>query len=333
MKKRLLIGVIITECNVDFQAEILNGLISQAFKADCNIAVLAPLHNFYSHTPHKQTEKEIFKLILSDSFDGFLYDRNTFYNDEIKSYIENYLIRSGKPVMLMDQSEHKIFESTAIDDCLAFEQITDHLIEIHGCKRIYCLTGPRNIFVSEERLKGYQTSMKKHNLPYDKSCCIYGDFWTGAAEALAARIINSEIARPDAVVCGNDYSAIALISALSRGGIKVPEDIAVTGYDASSEGQQNVPKITSYRRPNFQLGVEAFRRIYRIITGKICKRVHRGTSGTGNFRIGQSCGCVVQEPPHQVTTRAERIPGRHLPGLRAARTGGGGDFYPLFRIR
>ena len=191
MKKRLLIGVIITECQINFQIEILKGIISQAFRTNCDIAILAPLHNFYVNNPHKQAEKEIFKLINSHRFDGFLYGRNTFYDESIKTMIDNLLIKSEKPVMLLDSAEHKLFESTAIDDYSAFEQITDHLINVHGFSRIYCLTGPKNYFVSEERLRGFIASMKNHGLNRGKESCFYGDFWKSAAEELAAKIIKS----------------------------------------------------------------------------------------------------------------------------------------------
>ena len=156
MNKRILIGVIMTECQVDFQKEILRGIISQAFKSSCDIAVLAPLHNFFMDTPHKQTEKKIYDLILSDRFDGFLYGRNTFYSEEIKTHIDNLLLRSGKPVMLMDSADHRSFETTSIDDCAAFEQITDHLIEVHGFSKIYCLTGAQGI-----RLRGASQGLQK----------------------------------------------------------------------------------------------------------------------------------------------------------------------------
>ena len=302
LKKRLLIGVIITECQVDFQAEIVKGIISQAYKTDCDTAILAPFQNFFMQNPHKQTEKEIFKLILSDRFDGFLYDRNIFYDESVKSMIDRLLISSGKPVMLLDSEEHSLFESTATDDCSAFEQITDHLISVHGLNKIYCLTGPKNMYISEERLKGFKISMKKHGLYYDKNSCIYGDFWKDAAVELAEKILSGELSRPEAVVCGNDCSAIALAEALIKGGIRVPEDIAITGYDASAEGQQNEPKITSYRRPNFQLGAEAFRRIYRMITGRICRKVH---NENGNFCPGKSCGCC--DIPYKGISRADKV--------------------------
>jgi len=307
LNKRILIGVIITECQVDFQKEILRGIISQAFKSNCDIAVLAPLHNFFMDTPHKQTEKKIYDLILSGRFDGFLYGRNTFYSEDIKNHIDNLLLRSGKPVMLMDSADHRSFETTSIDDCAAFEQITDHLIDVHGFNKIYCLTGPRKVFVSEERLKGYKNSMKKHGLYYDRTYCYYGDFWREAAKDLARRMIRGEIERPEAIICGNDFMAISLAEEFASAGIRVPEDIAITGYDASEEGYSFSPSITSFARPNFQMGAEALRRLYRIITGRICNRVH---NENGELRTGRSCGCTDDQRVVQRLHRQNRINAR-----------------------
>ena len=307
MNKRILIGVIITECQVDFQKEILRGIISQAFKSNCDIAVLAPLHNFFMDTPHKQTEKKIYDLILSGRFDGFLYGRNTFYSEDIKNHIDNLLLRSGKPVMLMDSADHRSFETTSIDDCAAFEQITDHLIDVHGFNKIYCLTGPRKVFVSEERLKGYKNSMNKHGLYYDRTYCYYGDFWREAAKDLARRMIRGEIERPEAIICGNDFMAISLAEEFASAGIRVPEDIAITGYDASEEGYSFSPSITSFARPNFQMGAEALRRLYRIITGRICNRVH---NENGELRTGRSCGCTDDQRVVQRLHRQNRINAR-----------------------
>ena len=307
MNKRILIGVIMTECQVDFQKEILRGIISQAFKSNCDVVMLTPLHNFFMDTPHKQIEKNIYDLILSDRFDGFLYCRNTYCSEEVKTYIDNLLMRSGKPVMLMDQADHRSFETTSIDDCDAFEQITDHLIDVHGFNKIYCLTGPKKVFVSEERLKGFKNSMKKHGLYYDRSYCYYGDFWREAAKNLAKRMVRGEIERPEAIVCGNDYMAISLAEEFNANGIRVPDDIAITGYDASEEGYSFNPSITSFNRPNFQMGAEALRRLYRIITGKICNRVH---NENGELRTGRSCGCCEDQTVVQHMHRQNKINAR-----------------------
>ena len=304
MKKRLLIGVIITDCHVDFQEEILRGIISQAFKSNCDVAVIAPLHNFYADSEHKQSEKNIFRLVMSSKFDGFLYDRNTFFGDTIRNYIDSLLASTGKPVMLLDSGDHRSFESTSIDDSVAFEELTDHLINVHGKKKIYCITGPKEYYSSKERLNGYKNSMKKNGLYFDKSYCFYGDFWKNIAQDIARKIVSGQIDRPEAVVCGNDIMAIALSSELIAGGINVPGDIAVVGYDASEDGYSASPSITSYSRPNFQLGAEAFRRLYRIITGKICSRV---PNENGSIRIGESCGCCEDPKLRKTIQRKVKI--------------------------
>lgn len=289
MKSKLLIGIITTDCHTEYQSEIMRGMISQAFKSVCDVVVICPLNNFFIETNHKLNEKSIFSLILSDVFSGFLYDRNSFQNENVKSYIDNLCTRSGRPVMLLDYNDHSRFETTMADDIDAFEQLTDHLIRVHGCRRIYCLTGTKGVLCAEERLKGYLRSMKKHGLPIDKSYYSYGDFWINSAVELAQRILSGKLEKPDAVVCGNDIMAASLSDTLIKGGLRVPEDIAVTGYDASMEGYRANPSITSCQRPNFQLGAESFRRLYRIITGKICSKV---PDEPCELRIGRSCGCT-----------------------------------------
>ena len=308
MSKRILLGVIAADCHISFQAEILRGIISQSFRSNCDIAIFAPLHNFSLTSLHKDTEKQIFELLFSDRTDGLIYDRNTIQNDDMRAYIDELCRNSGKPVMLLDFSDHKNFETTSVDDCDAFETITDHLIEVHGKRKIYCLTGPKKTYSAEQRLSGYKRSMKKHGITIGKEWAIYGDFWHNAANELARRIISGELERPEAVVCGNDVSAIILCNALIEGGIRVPEDIAVTGYDASPEAKQNSPSITSYSRPNFQLGAEAVRRLYRIITGKICGKVR---NEYGGLSFGQSCGCRRSTDIRKKESRSDIINNRY----------------------
>ena len=288
MSRRILMGVIVADCHIDFQCEILRGIITQAYKGNCDVAVISPLHNFSINSVHKDAEKTIFDLIFSENIDGIIYDRNSFHNEEVCKYIDGLCKRSEKPVMLLDHNDHKSFETTSVDDLEAFETITDHLINVHGYRKIYCLTGPKNTFSGEERLQGYRNSMKRHGIDIGKDWFEYGDFWTEAPKKFAKRILSGELSRPEAIVCGNDVMAITLSKIFIDAGLRVPEDIAITGYDASIEGYQSSPSITSYSRPNFQLGAEAVRRLYRIITGKICSKV---PNENGELRLGESCGC------------------------------------------
>lgn len=308
MNKRILLGVITADCHIGFQSEILRGIISQSFRSNCDTVILAPIHNFSLTSLHKDTEKQIFELIFSHRADGLIYDRNSIQNDDMRAYIDELCLNSGKPIMLLDSNDHKNFETTSVDDCDAFETITDHLIEAHGKRKIYCLTGPKKTFSAEQRLSGYLRSMKKHGITTGRDWYEYGDFWHDAASDMARRIISGELERPEAVVCGNDISAIWLCNTLMEGGIRVPEDIAVTGYDASAEAKQNSPSITSYSRPNFQLGAEAVRRLYRIITGRICSKVR---NEYGGICFGESCGCGHSTDIRQKKNRIDAINKRY----------------------
>ena len=62
MSRRILIGVIVADCHIDFQCEILRGIITQAYKGNCDVAVISPLHNFSINSVHKDAEKTIFDL-------------------------------------------------------------------------------------------------------------------------------------------------------------------------------------------------------------------------------------------------------------------------------
>lgn len=292
MKNRLFIGVVTTECYRESQRELLRGIISQAFRASCDICVIAKMHRFKQpESDYTKSEDVIYNLVASDRFDGFIYDRDVFGDEKLVSWIDGLLEKSRKPVILLGNTENRLFDSASVDDSEAFEKITDHLIDVHGYRKIYCLTGPKGVQCSEERLNGYFASMKKHRLPYDKSYYFYGDFWKRKPAELAGRIISGDVEKPEAIVCGNDAMAAELCNIFKKQGIDVPGDIAVTGYDGFNDNLGTSVTVTTYRRPHFQLGAEALRRLYRMITGKLCTRIQNEKN---EIIPGQSCGCAYR---------------------------------------
>ncbi|MBR4200871.1 MAG: substrate-binding domain-containing protein, partial [Oscillospiraceae bacterium] len=292
MKKRQMICVIASDCKYGrFSAETIKGIIAQAYACNCDIAVLTTLDCLvYDYQgAHRVAEREIYKLILSDSFDGYIYCKSpSEMPQDVMDYIESLLKKTNRFVMIADGDSDARFDYTQSDDFDDFRCMAEHLITVHGCQRIYCLTGPKGVFQSEERLKGYFTAMNSHGLPYDETYYDYGDFWRNYPKIYAQKILSGALQKPDAVVCGSDIMAYSLIEALENGGIHVPGDIAVTGYDGNEMGENPNIALTTFRRDNFQLGADCMRRLYRNITGKLSRRVKRKRSG---FQLGHSCGC------------------------------------------
>lgn len=305
MKKRLTIGVITAECYRDYIDQMLRGIIAQSTLADCNVIVLAARNNFQEPvSPHIAHEADLYRLSESPCFDGFIYDRNAFASGAVPKQLDDLLRHTGKPVMLLDAGEHPYFENTVSHDPEAFSLLIEHMIQVHGHRKIYCLTGTKGTAQAKERLETYFHVMRRHGLYYDESYYAYGDFWRDAPVQYAQRLISGELPMPDAIVCANDIMADALIAALGKAGIRVPQDVAVTGFDGYLDDALSTVSLTSFPHSCYQLGADAFRRLFSIITGKSCRRIQTRHS---RIQIGQSCGCMPVMRQSEKSRREQRL--------------------------
>lgn len=290
MKKLPLIGVVAPLIAKEHIANIIRGIIAQAEECQCRVMILSPLCSFnYCSTMQSDAEKEIYELISSEDLSGFIYikDDPTMSRD-VTDRIEALLRNSNRYVMAVDEEGNSMFDSTQYDDYYDFSKVVEHLVQVHGHRKIYCLTGPEQLFQSRSRLRAYMDVMQKYGLYYDENYYFYGTFWVDSSQELARRLISGELSMPEAIVCGNDIMAMSLIKCLQGAGISVPGDVAVTGYDGFPFSANVDVTLTTYARDHFQLGADAMRRLMRNITGRLYGKVSRTDSG---FIIGSSCGC------------------------------------------
>lgn len=130
--------------------------------------------------------------------------------------------------------------------------MTRHLLEL-GHRRIAMLCGPAGNVDAEERLRGYRAALTEAGIMQDAALEIAGDFSEdcGAARAVDLLAIDP---RPTAVFCANDAMAIGLVGALRRVGARVPEAMAVTGFDDIAIGRYLDPQLTTVRADAYELG-------------------------------------------------------------------------------
>jgi DNA-binding LacI/PurR family transcriptional regulator len=119
------------------------------------------------------------------------------------------------------------------------------LIDVHGCRIIDFMTGIPEHPHSLRREKGYRSALEKHGIEFDRRRVHDGDFWYNKGDDVADEILNSDLPKPQAVVCASDTMAISLCDAFKKRGIRVPDDIAVTGYDFTNEGKIHTPSVSS----------------------------------------------------------------------------------------
>ena len=165
-----------------------------------------------------------------------------------------------------------------------------HLVNKHNYNKIFFLTGHKDYVVSDDRAESFLEQMKEEGLEASVEDVFYGNFWYTSGEEFANRILSGELAKPGAVACANDYMAIGLANRLISGGIKVPEQIRVTGYDATKDALYNTISITTYNPDVYDMAARGVNYIHSKISPDVPEADIRKLSHYG-LLTGESCGC------------------------------------------
>lgn len=280
------IGVFIPDIQTSASKNTLKGIIAQARNLGYDVMAFTHFINNDTESSYIRGQENIYNLAMKANLDGvILVDdyRHRQLGQNLETMLEQYKI----PAVAYGY-ESKRFPSIRQNDDIQFKKITEHMIKVHNCRNILCLTGTKGYPQSEERLKAYIEVMRENSLDIPDEYVVYGDFWKNASEKLAEKIYKNQIKRPDAVVCANDVMAMFLINELMRYKIRVPEDIRVCGYDYNEHSVAISPTITTISRDDYNTGAECMCMLNEIITKEKCTPVFRDES----ICCGRSCGCT-----------------------------------------
>ena len=169
--------------------------------------------------------------------------------------------RRGTPVVLVDsRSPSRGPCSVAVDDVLGGGIAVSHLLA-RGHQRIACVAGPRGIRQAADRQEGALRALAQARMPADRLQVIRADALNVAAGQRAGEQVAALPAgeRPTAVFCVSDLLALGVLQAMTRNRVRVPDDIAIIGYDDIDFAAAAAVPLTSVRQPRWQLGRTAAR--------------------------------------------------------------------------
>lgn len=285
--ERKCIAVLISEVCETYQSLLIDGIKKQAAKYNYNVAVFA---SFFSKSMEnilgKQGENNIFNLVNYELFEGFVILPNALSDDVMES-IKHSLKKTEKPVVCVDY-ESADFYNVFSDDYNSIKLITNHLIKKHNYTKINCITGHKGMNLSENRLHGYMDALKENGIEIEEDRYTYGDFWRIAPYEFVDHILNCGLELPQAIICANDTMAMATCEALEKKGLKVPDDIAVTGFDRIIEGRVYHPRIASIQPALSEIGMKSVDIIIDLLAGNETEKNHYVP---GIFFPTESCGC------------------------------------------
>ena len=199
------------------------------------------------------------------------------------------LYARGLPMVLLHRSSPAglglpavLFENTA-----GARAIVEHLITAHGRRRIAFLAGPAYFEDAGLRELGYRQALAAHDLPCDEALVALGGYDDQVAETSVSRWL-AEGVQFDAIFAADDASATGALTALRRAGLRVPQDVALAGFDDAPLSRHLSPPLTTVRAPIAEAGAAAARQLLALIeTGT----AELETTLPTEIVIRRSCGC------------------------------------------
>lgn len=167
-------------------------------------------------------------------------------------------------------------------------RVVEHLITTHACRDLVFISGPARSPDSIERFAGFRAALTAAGLPARATPDGEGGFTEAGGARAAATLLDSRPV-PDAIVCGNDEMAIGALRVLKTAKVKVPTDVAVTGFDDIAATRHLRPPLTTVRQPMSDLGEQAVRAVLARVDDPSGSR--QDIVLATQTVIRRSCGC------------------------------------------
>jgi LacI family transcriptional regulator len=240
------IGVIVPRLNSYFMSSVIAGIEKVANQAGYNLVISQSLESV------KKEEINV-RTLYNSRVDGLLV--SLAYDTETISHFE-LLLDKNIPLIFFDRVFlHPQCTNIIIDNYKAGYEVTQHLIT-QGCKRIAHITASLKRNVYAERLKGYRQALEDNHITFDEELVFYNNLSDQAAIEVSKEILKMN-KLPDGIFSANDSCAVSCIRELKQAGIRIPEDIAVAGFNNDPLSKVIEPNLTTINYPGQEMGEAA----------------------------------------------------------------------------
>ncbi len=250
------IGVIIHDLKSNFTTSVLTGIEKITTESGYDLII--------AHSSESK-EKEIANAtnLFHKRVDGLIASLS-FETENLDHFQPFY--EKGIPIIFFDRVEEGL-ETTKviIDNYRAGYQATKHLID-QGCKRIVIVTGNLKRNVYNNRFKGYKEALAEAGLEVPKDFFLIKDLSEQSGYEVAQQILKMK-PLPDGAFITNDFTAAICMKELKQHGIRIPEDIALVGFNNDSISKIVEPSLSTINYPGMLMGEVAATNLLNHING------------------------------------------------------------------
>ncbi|MDZ7374894.1 MAG: LacI family transcriptional regulator [candidate division KSB1 bacterium] len=272
------IGVILPELVDEFFMDLVQGIEEEAYRANRYILL---------SSSHRQRDlvRTSLEFMMSGRVDGVILMASQKIGD-----LEELVTRSRCPIVLLNAGSNLARCGIVnIDNYQGAFAVAEHLIQ-HGYRKIAVLLGPEDNYDSIERFRGFRSALEKHGIPLPEPFVVPGDF-TRTSGFYGFNRLMSQPEKPEAIFAENDMMALGAYDAAGRLGLRIPEDVAIVGFDDIRLSRYIRPPLTTVHVPIEELGRRAVRYLIQVIEGEADHRQPYRQELTTGLIIRESCGC------------------------------------------
>lgn len=309
-RRRKTLAVLLDHMNFTggaYENQIRSSLEARASALDINLVIFYG-RGLYEPNPACAPHNAVFDLVHRDRFDGVIAVSSVLTSScGVERFIPFLQRYRPLPVCSVGVAVPGV-PSLVVDNALGIAEIVTHLVKVHGRRRIAFVAGPSVSPESQIRLEAYRKALAAAGITAVPELILEGNFTGRSASVAVKRLLDSKLPF-DAVVAANDEMALGAIHVLREHGLRVPRDVAVTGFDDLRRARLGSPPVTTVAQPFEELAARAIDIILRQCAGE---SVADAASCATRVMLRRSCGCAGVATPVRDVAGPEMGPAAFL---------------------
>lgn len=272
------LGLVIPQVNDPFFFQIVRGVEEAATAANYSLLIASQ-----SRLP--ASEHRYLHLFRRGHVDAMVLASIEVHVQEVQQIMEQ-----GIPIVLVQLDIGKDIPIFLADNYSGGRTIAEHLVVDHHYERVAYITGTDHTSDSRERLRALRDVLQENGLDLPARYIVRGDYLRDSGYHAMQQLLELD-EPPLAVFAANDQMAIDAIMAIKERGLRIPEDIAVVGFDDIPMASYVSPPLTTVHQPVYELGWHAARLALDILNGDQARIAPRKMLLPTSLVIRRSCGC------------------------------------------
>ena len=244
------------------------------------------------------SEYAIYNLPDLRDFDGLLIHGNQLVLQRVREELSKRVVEIGIPAISIG-CPMEGFSLLTFDNQEAQRAMATHVIQHHGARKLVYVTGMLNNDCPEgqQRLDGFLEACREGGIPEENIEIIHGTWRTSDGAKVANRWLREKRPLPDAFISANDEMALGMLETFQEHGVRIPQDVIITGFDNLVDGELSNPRLTTVNCDMQKLNYFAMDRLIDTIEGR---ERRKSISFDYNLICSESCGCPNLSRPGMI---------------------------------